>query len=71
MSSETESCRPSNWSRMQGRVTGAVPGLFNSSHNSMRQRIPVAVLTEAQVCGRSLVGIEGSDPAQGMDICLL
>ena len=56
---------------MQGRVTGAVPGWFNSSRNSIRQRIPVVVPTEAQVCGRSLTGIAGSDPAQGMDACLL
>jgi hypothetical protein len=31
----------------------------------------VAMPIEAQVCGRSLAGTAGSDPAQGMDACLL
>ena len=33
--------------------------------------IPMAAWSEAWVCGRSLVGIVGSNPAGVMDICLL
>jgi hypothetical protein len=33
--------------------------------------VPVAAWSEVSVCGRSLAGIEGSNPAEGMDICLL
>jgi hypothetical protein len=33
--------------------------------------IPVAARSEAWVCGRSLTGIVGSNPAGGMDVCLL
>jgi len=33
--------------------------------------IPVAVRSEAWVCGRSLAGIVGSNTAEGMDVCLL
>jgi hypothetical protein len=33
--------------------------------------IPVAVLSKAWVCGRSLTRFEGWNPAGGMDICLL
>ena len=31
--------------------------------------IPVAARSQAWVCGRSLVGIAGSNPAGGMDFC--
>jgi len=31
----------------------------------------VAALSKVQVCGRSLAGIVGSNPAGGMDVCLL
>ena len=34
------------------------------------QPIPVAALSEAWVCNRSLAGIEGSNPAGDMDISL-
>jgi hypothetical protein len=34
--------------------------------NVISQSIPVAC-----VCGRSLAGIAGSNPAEGMDVCLL
>jgi len=34
-------------------------------------RIPVAALSKAWVCGRSLAGIKGPNPAIEMDICLL
>jgi hypothetical protein len=33
--------------------------------------IPVAVLFKAWVYGRSFDGIAGSNPAEGVDICLL
>ena len=33
--------------------------------------IPVAVRSKAWVCGLSLAGIVGSNPAGGMDVCLL
>jgi hypothetical protein len=33
--------------------------------------IPVAARSKAWVCGRSLSGIVGSNPAGGMDVCLL
>jgi hypothetical protein len=32
--------------------------------------IPVAALFKAWVCGRSLAGIAGSNPAGGMDFCI-
>jgi hypothetical protein len=33
--------------------------------------IPEAARSKAWVCGRSLTGIVGSNPAGGMDVCLL
>jgi hypothetical protein len=33
--------------------------------------IPVAARSEAWVCGRLPAGIVGSNPAEGMDVCLL
>jgi hypothetical protein len=33
--------------------------------------IPVAARSKAWDCGRSLAGIAGSNPAGGMDICVL
>jgi hypothetical protein len=35
------------------------------------QVIPVAAQSKAWLCGRSLAGIAGSNPAKGMDVCLL
>jgi hypothetical protein len=32
--------------------------------------IPVAALSTAWVCGRSLAGIAGSNPGGGVDVCL-
>jgi hypothetical protein len=32
--------------------------------------VPVAARSKAWVCGRSLSGIEGMNPAGGMDVCL-
>ena len=36
-----------------------------------KYKIPVAVGLLTWVCGRSLVGIEVSNPAGGVDVCLL
>ena len=36
-----------------------------------RWLIPVADRSKVRVCGRPLVGIAGSNPAGGMDVCLL
>jgi hypothetical protein len=33
--------------------------------------IPVAARSKAQVCGRPLTGIVGSNPAEGMDVCVV
>jgi hypothetical protein len=33
--------------------------------------IPVAARSKAQVCGHLVAGIAGSNPAEGMDVCLL
>ena len=33
--------------------------------------IPVAARSKAWVCGRTLAGIVGSNPAGGMDVCFL
>ena len=35
------------------------------------QTVPVAVRSKAWVCGHSLAGIVGSNPAEGIDVCLL
>jgi hypothetical protein len=37
----------------------------------LRKPIPVAARSKALVCGRSHAGIAGSNPAGGMDVCLL
>ena len=39
--------------------------------NIKLQPIPVAERSKAWVCSRSLAGIAGSNPAGGMDVCLL
>jgi hypothetical protein len=33
--------------------------------------MPVAARSKAWVCGRSVTGIVGSNPVEGMDVCLL
>jgi hypothetical protein len=33
--------------------------------------ISAAVRSKACVCGRSVVGVAGSNPAWGMDVCIL
>ena len=40
-------------------------------HKELKSLIPVAELSKARVYGRSLAGIAGSNPAGGMDGCLL
>ena len=37
----------------------------------MKVSVPVAARFKASVCFHSLVGIAGSNPAGGMDICVL
>jgi len=37
----------------------------------MSKPIPVAARSKAWVCGLALAGIVGSNPAGGMDICML
>jgi hypothetical protein len=32
---------------------------------------PVLVAARSKVCGRLIAGMEGSNPARGMDVCLL
>jgi hypothetical protein len=39
--------------------------------NAQGGPIPVTALSKAWVCSRSLAGIAGSNPAGGMDVCLL
>jgi hypothetical protein len=41
------------------------------SHLMYSGPISVAVRSKAWVCGRSLAGIVGANPAGGMDVCLL
>ena len=38
---------------------------------SRSTRFPVAERSKARVCGRSLAGIAGSNPAGGMDVCIV
>jgi hypothetical protein len=44
---------------------------YNTSNNYLKMPIPVAERSKAWVCSRSPAGIAGSNPAEGMDICLL
>ena len=39
--------------------------------SGMKAPIPVAAQSKACICGRSLAGIAGSNPAGGVDVCLL
>jgi len=39
--------------------------------NNLLCRSSVAGRSTAWVCGRSIAGIVGSNPARGMDVCLL
>ena len=44
--------------------------LFSGSYKS-EEPVPVAARSKAWVCGRLPAGIVGSNPAGGMDVCLL
>jgi hypothetical protein len=39
--------------------------------SNLKWPIPVVARSKALVCGRALVGIVGSNPGGGMDVCLL
>ena len=39
--------------------------------SGIKPPIPAVVRSKAYVCGRSLAGTVGSNPAEGMDVCLL
>ena len=43
----------------------------NKNGNVAAWPIPVAARSSAWVCGRSLAGVEGSNPAWGMDVSLV
>jgi len=43
----------------------------SSINKKKRLPIPVAAQSKSYVCGRSLADIAGSNPARGMDVCLL
>ena len=65
---ETESCSPWNWSRMQGRVTGPVPGWFNSSRNSIWQRLPCQLRRRS--AASRLLGLRVRTPPRAwMPVC--
>jgi len=42
-----------------------------SEPQAVIMQIPVVARSKACVCCRSLAGIVGSNPARGMDVCLL
>jgi hypothetical protein len=57
-----------------------MPGILQSSksfysagskYTRYTRPVPVAARSKVWICGRSLAGIVGSDPAGGMDISLL
>jgi hypothetical protein len=41
------------------------------SSSEVRKLSPVVAPSKAKVCGRLVAGIAGSNPAWGMDVCLL
>jgi hypothetical protein len=41
------------------------------SLRNMSNAVPVKERAKARVCNRSFAGISGSNPATGMDVCLL
>jgi hypothetical protein len=47
------------------------PPLLLMSATPSTVPIPVATRSKSRVCGCSLAGIAGSNPARGMDVCLL
>ena len=42
-----------------------------NNQSEINGQIPVAALSKEQVYGRSHAGIAGSNPAGGMDVCIL
>ena len=48
-----------------------LPTCISCGNEIQAQPIPVALRSKALVCGHSLAGIVGSNPAEGMDVCLL
>jgi hypothetical protein len=46
-------------------------GTDHTEDLSVEWRIIVAAQSKAQVCGRALARIMGSNPTGGMDVCLL
>jgi hypothetical protein len=40
-------------------------------NNDFNGPIPGNALSKALVCGRLVAGVAGSNPAEGMDVCLL
>jgi len=51
-------------------IQGVLKLKKNSGANGL-QRIPAAARSTAWLCVRSLAGIAGSNPADGVDVCLL
>jgi len=49
--------------------TASYPNIFTSL--TPDKPVPVAAPSKPSVCGRSLIGIAGSNSAEGMDVCLL
>ena len=54
---------------IQSNVTKAAVAYFKMQYR--KSSVPVATRTKAWVRGPSLVGRAGSNPARGMDICLV
>jgi ABC-type uncharacterized transport system permease subunit len=48
--------------------TGLIPVFYITVTSTL---IPVAAQSKAWVCSHSLAGVVGSNPAGGMDVCLL
>jgi hypothetical protein len=65
-----------DWRRLHSHVELCIyrcvcTGLYNYRQRMKRGPIPEDPRSKAWVCGRSLAGIAGSNPADGMDVCLL
>jgi hypothetical protein len=55
--------------RARGYFVGPHPVFIQSCQEI--KPIAVAARSKAQVCGRLVAGVAASNPAQGMDVCLL
>ena len=53
------------------KIVAAKYEVKKTTLNTYAWPIPVAVRSKALVCGHSLAGIVGSNPAGGMDVYLL